>query len=109
MPGDAAHADDHTGVLDRVVGVVEERADAADLGPHRLADHLVEPFAMKDLKVVVEERDDAAAGVADAVVVDRRIVERRIVAEHGDPVGLDLAEVLQRRRLIEPLSMTRIS
>ena len=80
---DAADPEDDASVLDRVVGIVEHRADAADAGAGRLAGHLVEPVAVDHLEVVVEQADDLAARRPHRAVVERGVVEGRVVAEHA--------------------------
>ena len=82
-----SEAEDHAGVLDRVVRVVEHRTHGADLGAAGLAHHLLEPARRRRLDVVAEKGEHLAPGVARCQVADRRVVERRVVAQQGH-VGL---------------------
>ena len=82
--GDAADAEDDAGVLDAVVGVVELRADAADLGAEGVADHLVEPVGVNDGKVVVEKADQRGVGVLNREIIERGEIEFTGGAEDAD-------------------------
>ena len=108
--GDAADAEDDAGVLDAVVGIVELRADTADLGAQRVRYHLVEPVAVDDLEVVVQQADQRGVGLAHAKIVDRGVIEfagerhhahaARIRLASARALGRELREVGERLRLV---------
>ena len=53
MPGDAAVAEDHPGVLDRPVGEEQPGADDADLRQRHDVFHLLKPVGRKYLYIIV--------------------------------------------------------
>ena len=76
VSGNAAHADYDARVLDRVVRVVELRADGSDAGLHGELHHRFEPVRVDGLGVVVEEEQQFAAGLRGREIVHRGVVER---------------------------------
>jgi hypothetical protein len=72
---DAADAENHPGVLDAIIGIVEFGADAADFRAEGLADHFIEPITVNDLEVVVEQADERCGGLTDAKIIDGGEVE----------------------------------
>ena len=63
------------GMLNAIVGIIEFRADAADFRAHRVTDHLLEPVAVDDFEIVIEEADHRSVSLADAKIIDRGKVE----------------------------------
>ena len=55
MTGVAVQAERRAGVLDRAVGVQQQRRHGADLGAQRLLEQRLDPLRIDDLGVVVEE------------------------------------------------------
>ena len=101
VAGDAAEADDHAGVLDGVVGVIQHRADAADLRAQGLGHHLVEPVGVDDFKVVVEQAEDGVVGLLRREVVDRAVIEGSV--EGNDADGFfdgDRFEIIERGGIV---------
>ena len=68
--GPAAHADDHAGVLDGVVGVEQEGADGGYVGQEGVFGQALQPVGGDDFGVVVQEHQHLAPGLAAADVVE---------------------------------------
>src|SRR5438445_7238374 len=74
-----ADPEDDAAVLEGAVGVQKSCTDRADLGPHCVRDHLVEPAGLSRLKVVIQETEHAAARMTCREIVDGGEIERSVI------------------------------
>jgi len=76
MAGHPAYAEDDATMLQRIVWVPQASSDNPHVLLEHEGDHLIQPAWCDNFCIVVEEADQFAAGLADAVIVDSREVER---------------------------------
>ena len=99
-----AHAQHDARMLNAPVGVEQLGTHRADTRPQGLRNHLPEPARVRDLNVVVEQKEKLACCLPRRAVVERGVVEGAAVAEHPHArVGFHLVEEPQRVGLARPV------
>ena len=71
MRRNPADADNHAGVLDRVVRKEKSWTDCPHLGPLHVFRHDSQPIGVDDLDVAVQKQEPRAVGLFDRQIVDR--------------------------------------
>ena len=91
-------------MLDATVGIKQPRADRANAGLQRLADHLFEPIGRYDGEIVVQERDKFGIAFADCEIVEPAIIEISSRAEDAHArVVLHPLEISERFGIARPV------
>ena len=88
MARDAAPADDHAGMLDRVVLIVQSRADDPDIRSLGKSEHLADDVVADKFRVVIEQEKILTGRIARAEIVDRGEVEAAFVVNDLHPLIL---------------------
>ena len=75
VPGHAANAEDHSGVLIVSVRKNEFCPDRTDVFPHGVADHFAQPVLFDDLDIVVEEQEDVSLSPPGGPIIEPGKIE----------------------------------
>ena len=81
VAGDAAPADNDAGVLDRIVLIIESRADSTHIISAAEAQHLSDDIVADELRVIVEQEEVLAFGLFRSEIVDGREIEPALIVD----------------------------
>lgn len=102
-------AEDNTAVLHNPARPDELRTDRPNVVSCNSTQHLLEPLVIEGFDVVIEEAKDLAMGDFGSTIVEAWKVEIARYAQHPDNAAFDLGKVIQRVRIWQSLSTTKIS
>ena len=75
VTGNSTKADDNTGMLDRIVLVVQSRTDNSDITAAAVAEHFFDAVIVDHLCVIIQQQQIRSVCVPDTEIVDFGIIE----------------------------------
>ena len=81
MTRDSAPSDNNTGVLDRIVLIIESCADSSDIISAAETEHLADDIVADELSVIIEQEEVLAFGLFGSEIVDRGEIESAFIVD----------------------------
>ena len=81
VTGNSAPSDNNTGVLDRIVLIIESCADSSDIISAAETEHLADDIVADELSVIIEQEEVLAFGLFGSEIVDRGEIESAFIVD----------------------------
>ena len=85
MPRDTSEAEHDTGMLNRIISIIEQRAGDSDLRSLTRSEQLPHTIPVNHFRIIVQKQQVIPLCMCRTEIVDRRKIEAALVTEHTDP------------------------